>query len=230
MAGQVVHAREGRRDDYRPLVSALSPSSRPAAVLDGLLRLYPFQFCYIADLDAILGRGDHDEVIAGLRHAHPDIEFWLDAGPRDHRQAGVRPVSGSESLSAASVPRGVDILSLDFRGDDFLGPPGVLADATRWPDDLIVMTLTRVGGAQGPDLERLSTLRARAPEKRFHAAGGVRDGADLAALAQAGASGVLLASALHDGRLRPTDLAACHDPGPGDARHPARATGPGRDR
>ncbi len=242
MAGQVVHAREGRRNDYRPLVSALCPSSRPADVLDGLLRLYPFQYCYIADLDAILGRGDHYREIAALRSAHPQLEFWVDAGLHDAARIAAWPdalgrsVLGSECLDAAATCRTAanGLLSLDFRGNEFLGPPGLLADTGYWPEQLIVMTLERVGGGQGPDIERLAALRARAPEKRYYAAGGVRGPADLSALAQAGAAGVLLASALHDGRLSPTDLGVCHDPGPiiarTPARIPARATGPGRDR
>lgn len=238
MAGQVVHAREGRRNDYRPLVSVLCPSSRPADVLDGLLRLYPFQHCYIADLDAILGRGDHYREIAALHSAHPQLEFWVDAGLRDTERiaawpAGLgRPVLGSECLEqAASCQVAANgLLSLDFRGNEFLGPPGLLEETGYWPEQLIVMTLERVGGDKGPDSQRLSTLRARAPEKSYYAAGGVRGPADLAALAQAGAAGVLLASALHDGRLSPTDLAACHDPEPRVAKTPARASGPGQDR
>ena len=238
MAGQVVHAREGRRNDYRPLVSAVCRSSRPADVLDGLLRLYPFQYCYIADLDAILGRGDHYREIAALRSAHPQLEFWVDAGLSDTTRIAAwpealgRPVLGSECLATAATCSAAanGLLSLDFRGDEFLGPPELLADTIFWPDEVIVMTLQRVGGSNGPDIERLAALRACAPEKGYYAAGGVRGAADLRALAQVGAAGVLLASALHDGRLSPTDLGVCHDPGPGVARIPARATGPGRDR
>lgn len=210
MDGRVVHAREGRRDEYRPLVSRLCAGSAPAAVLAGLLALHPFRRCYIADLDAILGHGGHRDLVAGLCRAHPGVEFWLDAGWRDARDAAGwpgRPVFGSESLAAAErLPAGA-VLSLDFRGEHFLGQRAWLDDAGLWPDDVIVMTLARVGGALGPDLERLSALRARAPGKNLYAAGGVRGGADLAALERAGAAGVLLASALHDGRLGRADLA-----------------------
>ncbi len=213
MAGQVVRAREGRRDDYRPLVSSLCASSAPEAVLAGLLALHPFRRCYIADLDAILGRGGHRELIAGLCGAHPDIEFWVDAGLGDAASLAAwparlgRPVVGSESLDAARPLSGNAILSLDFRGADFIGPRDMLDDAGLWPGDVIVMTLARVGGGLGPDLERLSALRARAPGRNLYAAGGVRGGADLAALERTGAAGVLLASALHDGRLSRTELA-----------------------
>lgn len=238
MAGQVVHAREGRRDTYRPLVSSLCASSRPADVLDGLLRLYPFRHCYVADLDAILRRGDHRREIAALRGAFPHLEFWVDAGLPDAgriaawpRELG-RPVLGSECLDGVAAAKAATdgILSLDFRGGALLGPASLLEAVTAWPDDLVVMSLERVGSGRGPDLARLAEVRARAPEKRYYAAGGVRGATDLAALAEAGATGVLLASALHDGRLSRADLAACHDPAPGDAGTAARATGRGRDR
>jgi phosphoribosylformimino-5-aminoimidazole carboxamide ribotide isomerase len=44
--------------------------------------------------------------------------------------------------------------------------------------------------------------------RRIYAAGGVRDAADLAALARAGIAGALVATALHDGRLRRADIDA----------------------
>ncbi|MDE2157499.1 MAG: nickel transporter, partial [Burkholderiales bacterium] len=44
-------------------------------------------------------------------------------------------------------------------------------------------------------------LRARAPASALIGAGGIRDAADLAQAAAAGAEGWLVASALHEGRL-----------------------------
>jgi len=82
----------------------------------------------------------------------------------------------------------------------------LLAKPQLWPEQLIVMTLGRVGSGAGPDLARLAEIRALAGARRLYAAGGVRNGADLAALANAGAAGVLVASALHDGRLDVADL------------------------
>ncbi|MDD5364618.1 MAG: HisA/HisF-related TIM barrel protein [Gallionellaceae bacterium] len=220
MDGHVVRARAGRRDQYRPLQSALCRSSQPAEVVSGLLDLHPFRRLYVADLDAILGRGDHRATLEALRRAYPELELWVDAGfaspaaARDWQAGGLgRAVLGSESL--AGLPEGVacppgGLLSLDFRGEEFLGPAGLEQDARHWPDEVIVMTLARVGMGQGPDIARLKHLRGLAPGRRFYAAGGVRDGADLAALAQAGAAGVMLASALHDGIFSRVELAAFH--------------------
>ena len=38
------------------------------------------------------------------------------------------------------------------------------------------MTLARVGGAAGPDFDRIGAVRAIAGERNVYAAGGVRDG------------------------------------------------------
>ena len=75
-----------------------------------------------------------------------------------------------------------------------------------WPRRVIVMTLGAVGGGLGPDLDRLRTILELAGDRQVFAAGGVRDSTDLEALAALGCAGVLVASALHDGRLGADDL------------------------
>ena len=86
-------------------------------------------------------------------------------------------------------------------GAQFLGPPALLEKPTSWPDRVICMTLERVGSGAGADLTRLAELKRRAPQRSLYAAGGVRGEDDLVRLEMAGVSGVLLASALHDGSL-----------------------------
>jgi uncharacterized protein related to proFAR isomerase len=210
-AGHVVHARQGQRDIYRPVVSRLSSTSGPSDVLAGLLGLHPFTKIYIADLDAIENKGEHAQIIGELARQHPAIEFWLDDGRTvPAASSNIRRVTGSESMREIGAFRAsgaAAILSLDFRGVDFLGPPDLLDEPSLWPDCIIVMTLARVGSSDGPDLERLASIRQRAGARRLYAAGGVRDAADLEALRRAGAAGVLVASTLHDGRLSPADLA-----------------------
>jgi phosphoribosylformimino-5-aminoimidazole carboxamide ribotide isomerase len=71
---------------------------------------------------------------------------------------------------------------------------------------VIVMALARVGAAAGPDLAGIAAARALGMDRRIYAAGGVRGPEDLRALRGAGAAGVLVASAIHDGRLRAGDL------------------------
>src|SRR5436309_152588 len=67
MGGLVVRDRGGERDFYRPLVSPLAVSARPADVVRGLLQLHAFRQVYIADLDAIRKRGEHVAEVRALR-------------------------------------------------------------------------------------------------------------------------------------------------------------------
>ena len=80
MRGQVVHAKRGNRKHYQTLQSTLCSSHHPLAVVAALLKLYPFNTIYIADLDAILGLSDHTEIIKQISRAYPAVNFWLDCG------------------------------------------------------------------------------------------------------------------------------------------------------
>lgn len=218
-AGQVVRAYLGRRDHYAPLVTPLAPTSAATDVVEGFLRLFPFPALYVADLDAIDGRGTNQGVIEELSAAFPRTRLWLDAGARDAAtlrallaNPRIDPVIGAESLASLDVlsefadePR--VILSLDFRGSEFLGPPRLLETPGLWPARVIVMTLAHVGADMGPDLATFAAIKARASDKRLYAAGGARDARDLDALRAAGAQGALVASMLHKARLAPADLA-----------------------
>ena len=93
------------------------------------------------------------------------------------------------------------MLSLDFRDDEFQGPPALLEDASLWPERIIVMTLARVGGASGPDFMRLRSILAKAEGRRVFAAGGLRHMQDGLVLRELGITGILTASALHSGAL-----------------------------
>ncbi len=216
IGAKVVRAERGERARYRPLSSSLSPSPEPEAVLSALLKLYPFRTVYFADLDAIERRGSNAAVLRRLKAARPEVTFWVDCGlsgeaecrswlsqNSDHLVLGSESQSDLSILNALTARAEADrlLLSLDFRGARFLGPPALLERATAWPDRIICMNLERVGSGAGTDLGLLADLKRRAPQRSFYAAGGVRGEEDLARLERSGAAGVLLASALHDGAL-----------------------------
>ena len=214
--GLVVRARMGQRDQYRPIETPLSPTSRPADVVQGLMSVFPFRTLYVADLDAIERTGDNDAVLVRLKAAFPALAFWVDDGLAEAGAARARLdqghlVLGSEAQRDAALVTSLKhdprvILSLDFRGDTFIGPPPLLDMPELWPDRVIVMTLARVGSGAGPDIERLSQIRKRAGDRRIYAAGGIRNGADLVALKRAGIAGALVASSLHDGTLAAAEI------------------------
>ncbi len=219
--GEVVHARRGARDTYAPVASRLCRGSRPQDVVAGLLGVHPFDTLYVADLDAIAGRGDHETALDVLARAFPRLALWVDRGLGAEEacrawlaRRDATLVLGSETMGDAGLLRRLHdraprlVLSLDYRGDRFLGPPEILDRVEDWPERVIVMTLARVGSDAGPDLDRLDEVRRRAPGRALFSAGGVRDGADLAALARRGVAGALVATALHDRRIGPNEIAA----------------------
>lgn len=214
--GVVVHAQQGQRESYRPMQSPLCSSSDIYRVIDAFLALYAFDTIYIADLDALMKQGNHDVLIHDVLVAFPKITFWLDQGYRPYNcrpnYMNSLPVLGSESYQDESLSeigsfKGNFILSLDYKGDDALGAQRLFNDPALWPQDIIIMTLARVGSASGPDFKKLKRFCQRYPDKNFIAAGGVRGGDDLLALQTLGVTQALVASALHLGKLSADDIA-----------------------
>jgi phosphoribosylformimino-5-aminoimidazole carboxamide ribotide isomerase len=102
------------------------------------------------------------------------------------------------------------------------GQPLVAKDATGWNSTpleiarqavacgitrLIILDLADVGSSNGGATDGLCrTLLAEFPHLPITSGGGVRGPEDLRRLAQLGVKNVLVASALHDGRLTPSDV------------------------
>jgi phosphoribosylformimino-5-aminoimidazole carboxamide ribotide isomerase len=218
--GRAVAAVRGQRADYQPLTTPLAAGSDPVDIARSYAALFTFPALYVADLDGIEGRGRDKGLTAQLAAAVPRVRLWVDDGA-SAREAVLRiadethltPVVGSESLRGdddvavlRALPPDRYVLSLDFQDDRFAGPPAVLDEPLYWPRAVIVMTLARVGSGEGPDLQRIAGIVARAGGRRIYAAGGVRDRADVVALHAAGAAGVLIATALHSGTIKAGDL------------------------
>jgi phosphoribosylformimino-5-aminoimidazole carboxamide ribotide isomerase len=216
--GEVVRAAKGRRDEYRPIATPLSASADVVEVADGLRTLYPFPTFYIADLDAIEGRGPNSAALGRLRSMAEPPRLWVDAGFADAERLSealakpsISPVLGTESQRDDTLLRRFRdhpdlILSLDFFSDGFHGPASIPDEPELWPRRVIVMTLTKVGAAAGPDFERLGEIRAKAGSREIIAAGGVRNEADIRALSSLGIAAALVATSLHDGTLTPEQL------------------------
>lgn len=225
LAGKAVHARGGQRHAYRPVQTRGCTDGDALSLAKYYTQEFGFDRLYIADLDAIEGRGHQLDLIQRLAAAVPTVALWVDAGVRCREDLavlsgipGVLPVIGSERLTDPTLPTkpdltGLIVLSLDFARGRFLGPIPLQQQPKLWPQDTILMDISRVGSVQGPNLARLADHRRRAPSVRWFVAGGVRDALDLAALKKQGAAGVLLATSLHDGRITRAELATLADEG-----------------
>jgi HisA/HisF family protein len=223
LKGQVVRALRGHRSAYRPIRSALCDSADPPAVAQILCEYTAARCLYVADLDGLGGGEVQTAMLQRIMQLLPGLDIWLDAGFRgpegfddllQHLGAEgsrVVPVYASEALpnraalQACLVPSapaaGRAVLSLDRRDGRVLDAADCWNAPELWPERVIVMTLERVGAAAGPDLDTLRAVQARSPGTRLIGAGGIRDAADLAHAAAAGADAWLVASALHDLRL-----------------------------
>ncbi len=221
MHGQVVQAIQGQRQHYSAIQSQLTDSHALLDVVAAILQVYAFDCLYIADLNAITGQHEmpnHLSLIKQAMASFPALTWWVDAGLNSAEtlkpwlDAGVTPILASETLADLQTYQSMrkltarSILSLDFFQDGFHGPAELLTSNTHWSQPTILMSLPKVGANQGPDLEKITSLKQQYPTQPLYAAGGVRNMADITMLAQAGAQGVLIASALHQKKISTEDL------------------------
>jgi phosphoribosylformimino-5-aminoimidazole carboxamide ribotide isomerase len=230
LASQVVRGVGGRRSEYRAIISRLAADAQPATVGRAFLSL-GFREAYLADLDAIGGREpawrSYEELIgcglslvidAGLNcieQARAMSRWATSSGAAVSIVAGLESSPDPDTLARMCVAVGSAslVFSLDLRAGvpitaspawQGLTPEQVALAAIRaGVRRMIVLDLTAVGMGQGAGTEPLCrTIRGLAPELELIAGGGVRGPADLRSLAAAGCDAALVASALHDGRLR----------------------------
>lgn len=231
--GAAVHARGGRRDAYAPLTAGGLVSSAGDATELARAYLSPrvgVRELYVADLDAIGGGPIQRPLVADL--AALGAPLWVDAGVSTAVEArevlalgasrvvvGLETLGGLDDLSRVADAVG-DARRVAFSLDLREGVPIARAPlqdlslselaagaAERGIGAVIVLDLARVGSGRGVDVALLAALRAALPGPcALVAGGGVRDRADLEALADVGCDAVLVATALHDGRLGAADV------------------------
>lgn len=209
MGGIVVHARQGQRDNYKEIESMICSSSEPVQFIKDLLAFQPFTSLYLADLDAIETGVLHLHLYKKLLEHFPAVQFWLDAGVKSRHQwqqlkklTGLTVILGSETLEDLSLLKEAEMLSLDFKQGQLLGNPALLDDTSLWPRQIIVLSLDAVGSSHGPQLTVLEQVQGIACQKhKWIMGGGVRAEADLVTLNEKNVQGILLASALHNGRI-----------------------------
>ena len=229
--GMAVRAVAGERSLYRAINSLWTTSAEPAEVLKALERHFHCDVCYVADLDAIERQPLNHGTIAEM--VRIGVALIVDAGATAVEQiealleTGVRQVVlSSESMhdltQVEAMIRSFGSASLIFSLD--LKHGKLLVDDPAWqgksPLDLvrfviergirqlIVLDLAAVGTGLGiPTLQLCQDIRRMSPDIRIISGGGVDSAACVADAAQAGLDGLLIASALHDGRLTADDLA-----------------------
>src|SRR5438128_4087097 len=86
LGGQVVRGVAGRRHEYRPVVSRLTPSAQPLDVARAFRAAFGLTELYLADLDAIAGAAPALPTYVTLQSA--GFRLLVDAGVRAAADAG----------------------------------------------------------------------------------------------------------------------------------------------
>jgi phosphoribosylformimino-5-aminoimidazole carboxamide ribotide isomerase len=228
--GAVVRGFGGRREQYRPIQSILTDLCRPLDVARAFRHHFGFEQLYLADLDAIAGGPPAGDVYAALQA--DGFSLMVDAGVRESSFAillsraevdrivvGLETLRGPDYLPEITGALGSSriVFSLDLRNGEPLGDRAAWenADALAIADEvismgvrrMIVLDLAAVGGGRGTGTAALCrAIREKHPHVELIAGGGVRGVDDLKAVEARGVNAVLVASALHDGRIRPQDV------------------------
>lgn len=227
--GRAVRAVAGARSTYASVGDVAGVPVNGDAV--ALARVYVERLgvreLYVADLDAI-GNGS-SALNASHLHAIADVgtPVMVDAGVSSSDDAarileagassvvvGLETLTDFAALDAICSQIGGERVSfsIDLRDGRLLAAPNVMAsfrsvaDVARRAADsgvgaLIVLDLARVGTGAGIELEMVRAIKGATPSLTLIAGGGVRDGADLDALRDAGCDGALVATALQRGLL-----------------------------
>jgi len=226
--GIVVHGVRGKRSKYQPLQSNLCKSVKPLEVAKAFKAL-GFDELYIADLDAITCGNVNFKVFKRIA-IETGLKLMVDAGISSLETAEKlfdsevsRVVIGTETLQSKSfvceavksLGSGCIIVSLDLKDGEVLVKSGFKGSKDPMcllrefkemgVSKVIVLDLARVGSSEGPDADFVKKVIEKIAIDVF-VGGGVRDIKDLVELKELGVSGVLVATALHSGKISIANL------------------------
>jgi phosphoribosylformimino-5-aminoimidazole carboxamide ribotide isomerase len=234
--GRAVHAVGGDRGRYRPVRSIIAAGDDPRELARGFRDALGLGSLYLADLDAIAGRGLDLPLYRDL--AALGSRLWVDAGVREAEDvapmlaidglsvvAGLETAAGAGAIAAMLDLAGPDrlIVSLDLRDGLPITPAADSWGGAEAPEiaarlvqigvrRLILLDLARVGRGVGVGtVDLLESIARRRADVAVIVGGGIAGEADAVDSRRRGAAAVLVASALHDGRIDRVGLRRIED-------------------
>lgn len=221
LGGKVVHAIAGDRERYKPIKSVLTKVPDPLQTARAFLNL-GLKELYIADLDAILTKGDNLDSV-GLIASESGTDVMVDAGFRIAAEAeayverGIKKiVLATETLeSFDEVRKAVEdyglpvVASIDLKDRQVItNSPLMRLSLTEliWKfedfgvSEIIILSLDRMGTFLGPNYEFVKKALGCASVPVL-VGGGVSDIEDIRHLKWLGVTGTLVATALHKGAI-----------------------------
>ncbi|MFX1303936.1 MAG: HisA/HisF-related TIM barrel protein [Promethearchaeota archaeon] len=225
----VVHAKKGERNRYKPLKSYLFQSSNPVEIIRIIKRKFNFNEFYIADLDSILKKAPNFQILNEILEIS-DIDVIVDPGITDLKDLlqfskfkikslilGLETIKNFKLISQSLEVLNQDniIISIDmFKGQ-------ILSNAKDIKNQnpimlikkieslgiktIILLDLYRVGqkigGIPPLYLDILDNFNGN-----VFVGGGIKNYRDLLKYKQKNFSGVLIATALYDGTINIKEL------------------------
>ena len=204
----------GERSRYEPIAgfSQIVSTSEPLGILQ---KIHPREV-YVADLNLLTGRGDNLAVVKKITTV---ARTMADTGiskacDLDRLPASVSAILGTETASLQLIEEtAVDrkiVASIDMMKRKVLACDPELAGRTPLQllqrlsglklEGVILLEMDKVGTSAGLDVQFLEKAAAAA-EHPLILGGGVKGDEDLRTLEEMGFAGVLLATALHNGRI-----------------------------
>lgn len=221
----VVRAVAGKRNEYQAVESRILKDGEitPLAVAAAFYEKLGIRKIYIADLDAILGDTNNIKMIKKIKNEYPDLEIILDAAfdrnnspiPYleeflDYAVIATETIKNLSFLNELKDYKAKIIISMDLKTGS------LIHNIQKWQNktlknivneikklgfqNFIILDLANVGTASGIS-KYIRELKIEFPELNLITGGGVKDYRDIKKLKRLQFSGVLIASAFHNGSL-----------------------------
>ena len=224
--GIVVQGRAGDRENYQPVESRIIAANdkSPLAAAKAFYNKLAIKKLYIADLDAIMKKDQNNiDKIKAIKADIPELEIMLDAALIDYKTAqsylddfldyyiiateSLKDLKYLEKFSAYSKKL---IISIDLKDGELIhnlqqwqgkNPRQIIEEIKAYGfQKFIILDIAAVGTARGI-AGYIKELKKLFPELEFITGGGVKDYRDIKLLKRLDFSGVLIATAFHNGSL-----------------------------
>lgn len=215
MSGIAVSGKSGERDTYKPLRTVFSKTPDPVAIAVSLKRK-GFKRIYVADLDAIEGRGSNLEIVQKVNHVLPVILDW---GVRDLKSFSFaldyayKIIIATETLTSwvdleeifNQFPKERIVVSIDVKDGQILSKNLSISFTEirskmekLKPEEIILLDISGVGTLSGFKLDLLNNFMGM--EDSLILGGGIAPD-EIQNLNNLGFKKYIIGTALHSGKV-----------------------------
>ncbi len=215
MSGIAVSGKSGQRDTYKPLHTVYCETPDPVEIAISLKRR-GFKRIYVADLDAIEGRGSNLEIVQKINHVLPVMMDW---GVKDLKSFAFalefadKIIIATETLKHWSdigeifdkYPKGRIVVSVDVKDGQILSEdPSLTFTEVKskleklGPEEIILLDISGVGTLKGFNLDLLDEFSGM--EDSLILGGGITP-EEIKNLNDRGITKFLMGTALHSGKV-----------------------------